>query len=58
MKVVAFDGSNGNDGNAGPKQSLNKKKLIRMITGAAKLFKVRNEKLPVICIFGHDDLEL
>ena len=44
--------------NTGPKQSLNKKKLIKMITAAVKLFKVRNEKLPVICIFGHDDLEL
>jgi glycosyltransferase involved in cell wall biosynthesis len=58
MKVVAFDNSPGNDGDAGPKQSLNKKKLIRMITAAVKLFKLRNEKLPVICIFGHDDLEL
>ena len=25
---------------------------------ANKLFKVINEKLPVICIFGHDDFEL
>lgn len=34
------------------------KKLIKLMTTAFKLFKVKSEKLPIICIFSHDDFEL
>ena len=34
------------------------KKLIKLITTAIKLFKVKSGKLPIICILGHDDFEL
>jgi glycosyltransferase involved in cell wall biosynthesis len=57
MKVVAFIGSPQKDGNTAQKRVLIKKKLIKLMTIGMKLFKVR-EKLPIICIFGHDDLKL
>jgi glycosyltransferase involved in cell wall biosynthesis len=34
------------------------KKLIKLMTNAIKLFKVKSGKLPIICILGHDDFEL
>jgi glycosyltransferase involved in cell wall biosynthesis len=34
------------------------KKLIKLMTTAIKLFKVKSGKLPIICILGHDDFEL
>jgi glycosyltransferase involved in cell wall biosynthesis len=34
------------------------KKLIKLMTAANKLFKVKNGRLPIICIFGRDDFEL
>jgi len=34
------------------------KKLIKLITTAIKLFKVKSGKLPIICVLGHDDFEL
>jgi glycosyltransferase involved in cell wall biosynthesis len=34
------------------------KKLIKLMTIAIKLFKVKSRKLPIICILGHDDFEL
>jgi glycosyltransferase involved in cell wall biosynthesis len=57
MKVVAFDDSPRKDGNTAPKRALVKKKLIKLMTIAIKLFKV-SDKLPTICAFGHDDLKL
>jgi len=58
MKVVAFDDTPRKDGNATPKQVFIKKKLIKLMTMAIKLFKARTGKLPIICIFGRDDLKL
>jgi glycosyltransferase involved in cell wall biosynthesis len=57
MKVVAFNGRPQKDGNTAQKRILIKKKLIKLMTNGMKSFKVR-EKLPIICIFGHDDLKL
>ena len=37
---------------------LSKQKFIKLITTAIKLFKAKSGKLPIICIFGHDDLKL
>jgi hypothetical protein len=34
------------------------RKLTNLMAIAIKLFKERKAKLPIICIFGHDDLEL
>ena len=34
------------------------KKLIKLMTTAIKLFKVKSGKLPIICVLGHDDFEL
>ena len=57
MKVVAFTGRPQNDCNTVRKRVLVKKKLIKLMTNGLNLFKVR-EKLPTICVFGHDDLKL
>ena len=35
-----------------------KRKLINLMAMAIKLFKERKGKLPIICIFGHNDFEL
>jgi glycosyltransferase involved in cell wall biosynthesis len=35
-----------------------KRKLINLMAIAIKLFKERKGKLPIICIFGHNDFEL
>ena len=58
IKVAAFNGSTRKDDNTAPKRVLIKKIVIKLMTIANKLFKVRSEKLPIICIFGHDDFEL
>jgi glycosyltransferase involved in cell wall biosynthesis len=35
-----------------------RKRFIKMICAAMTSFRSKNEKLPVICIFGHNDLKL
>ncbi len=57
MKIVAFDDNLRNGGNRALKRALIKKKLIELMTIAIKLFKV-SDKLPTICVFGHDDLKM
>ena len=57
MKVIAFDSSPKKDGNTASKGAFIKKKFIKLMTFAIKLFKV-SDKLPTICIFGRDDLKL
>jgi glycosyltransferase involved in cell wall biosynthesis len=58
MKVVAFNGSPRRGGNTAQKRVLIKKNLIKVMSMLIKLFKLRSGKLPIICIFGHDDFEL
>ena len=57
MKVIAFDSSPKKDGNTTPKRDFIKKKFINLMTIAVKLFKA-SDKLPIICIFGHNDFKL
>jgi len=58
MKVVAFDRSPRGGGHTGQKRVLIRKKLLKWMATATKLFKGRSEKLPLICILGPDDLKL
>jgi glycosyltransferase involved in cell wall biosynthesis len=58
MKVVAFESNLKKDCNTSQKRSLIMEKLIKLMNIAIKLFKGRSEKLPIICIFGHDNLKL
>ncbi len=57
MKVLRFNGILKNKGKVASKRALIKKKLIELMTIAIKLFKV-SDKLPTICIFGADNLNL
>ncbi len=57
MKVLRFNGILKNKGKVASKRALVKKKLIELMTIAIKLFKV-SDKLPTICIFGADNLNL
>ena len=57
MRVVTFDCGQKKEGNTSLMRALIKKTLIKPTATAIKLFKV-NDKLPTICVFGHDDLKL
>ena len=57
MKVVAFKDIPRKDGNPAQRRFPIKGKVIKLLADVTKLFKV-SDKLPVICIFGQDDLNL
>ncbi len=57
MKVVTFDGSLKKECNAAPKRDLIKKNFIKLMGTAVKLFRV-GDRLPTVCIFDCDDLNL
>lgn len=55
MKVVAFKGNPGEGHKEAPKVV---KRIVDLAAAAVKFLNGPNGKLPVISIFGHDDLEL
>jgi glycosyltransferase involved in cell wall biosynthesis len=57
MKVIRFGDSLRKDGNTVAKGLFIKRKLVKLMTTVAKLFK-GSDKLPTICVFGQDDLKL
>jgi glycosyltransferase involved in cell wall biosynthesis len=57
MKVIAFKDDRRKDVDTAKKRFLIREKFIKLLADATKLFKV-SDKLPVICIFGQDDLNL
>jgi len=57
MKAVAFYSSPRKDGNTTLKRVLIKQKFIKLMTNVIKLFE-GSEKLPIICILGHENLKL
>ena len=57
MRVVTFDCGQKKEGNTALIRALIKKTLIKPTANVIKLFKA-SDKLPTICIFGHDDLKL
>jgi O-antigen biosynthesis protein len=56
MKVVSTGRRPGSDRNGGSRGILHK--MTRWMRAAVKSLQVRNEQLPVVCVFGQDDLEL
>jgi hypothetical protein len=57
MRVVTFESKRTKESHTAFVRALIKKTLIKPTATAIKLFKVR-DKLPTICVFGHDDLKL
>ena len=57
MRVVTSDCGQKKEGKTALMRALIKKTLIKPTASAIKLFQVR-DKLPTICVFGHDDLKL
>jgi O-antigen biosynthesis protein len=58
MKAVAFTGNPRKNGNTEVKGLLIKEKLMKLVPLVIKLFKARSDKLPTLCIFGREDVEL
>ena len=58
MNVVALKGIRGRNDNSARHRLPIFKKLFKGVTAAIKSMRVISGKLPTICIFGHDDLEL
>jgi hypothetical protein len=58
MKVFAFEGSAGKDGNKAQKRVSVKKQLIKVMTAVIQFLKSKRGKLPIVCVFGHNGLQL
>jgi glycosyltransferase involved in cell wall biosynthesis len=58
MTVASFDECVTKDSDAAARGTPIRKRFIKMITTAMNSFKSKNEKLPTICVFGHDGLQL
>ncbi len=58
MAVASFDGRVRKDGDEAARGTPIRKRFIKMMTAAMNSFKSKNEKLPTICVFGHDGLQL
>lgn len=41
-----------------PRRTVLKKEFLRLISRGAKILNGKGEKLPVVCIFGHEDFQL
>jgi len=57
MRVVTFDCNQKKESKTALMRTLIKTTLIKPTATAIKLFQGR-DKLPTICVFGHDDLKL
>jgi hypothetical protein len=57
MRIVTFDCRPKKEGNTAFMRAFIQKIFIKLKAIAIKLFKV-SDKLPTICVFGHDDLKL
>jgi glycosyltransferase involved in cell wall biosynthesis len=57
MKVVTFNDGPIKDNNTVPRHVRIKRKLVELIAVATKMFK-HGSRLPIICVFGHGNLEL
>jgi hypothetical protein len=57
MRAVTFEYNHKKEGNRALMRALIKKILIKPTAIATKLFKV-SDKLPTLCVFGHDGLKL
>ena len=58
MEVFAFDGSARKDGDTAQKRVSVKKQLIKVMTVVRQFLKFKRGKLPTVCVFGHNGLQL
>ena len=58
MEVFAFEGSARKDGDTAPKRVSVKKQLIKVMTVVMQFLKFKRGKLPIVCVFGHNGLQL
>lgn len=58
MEVFAFEGSARKEGDTAQKRMSVKKQLIKVMTVVMQFLKFKRGKLPIVCVFGHNGLQL